>query len=464
MGNMSETSAGGSSGSSAGSAGSGAGSGTPGAPGTPQSVEEHLADILNAVRGLEAHSVTLADALGRTLAEDVTALVAIPGFDNSGMDGYAVRRDDLLAASDHAPVTLTVVADLAAGTSANPSLSPGTAARIMTGAPVPDGADAVVPIEHTDTGTDHVAIRTCPAIHAHIRRAGTDAQIGDHVLSAGDTITARHISSAASVGRSELRVIPAPRVGVISTGSELVPPGHPLAHGQIHDSNSYLLSAAVAEAGGVPVNLGPVPDDEDAFRELIARNAGRVDAFVLSGGVSVGAYDVVKAVLSRLGTVEFNRVRMQPGKPQAFGRWNDGTPIFGLPGNPVSAFVSFEVFVRPALRKMQGCRELERPRMQAIAGVGWRCPPGRRQYMPVTVQSDATRPDATRPEVATSDVTKRDVARASERGGMRVRPAAAGGSGSHLVASLAAAQALAIVDETIEEVREGDTVDVMLLS
>lgn len=435
------------------SASDGGAIGIPGAPGTPQSVDEHLAGILDIVRALDARSVPLAAALRRTLAENVTALIAIPGFDNSGMDGYAVRRDDLLTAGEASPITLTVVADLAAGTSGNPSLLAGTAARIMTGAPVPDGADAVVPIELTDAGTERVAIRACPAIHAHIRRAGADAQVGDHVLSAGETITARHISSAASVGRSELMVIPAPRIGVISTGSELIPPGQPLAHGQIHDSNSYLLSAAVTEAGAVAVNLGPVADDEDAFRDLIARNAESVDAFVLSGGVSVGAYDVVKAVLSKLGTVEFARVRMQPGKPQAFGRWSDGTPIFGLPGNPVSAFVSFEVFVRPALRKMQGCSELERPRAQGLADVSWHCPAGRRQYMPVTVRSDD----------AGSDVAGLDVA-GHGSAILRVRPAAAGGSGSHLVASLAAAQALAIVDESIDDVHEGDVVTVMLLS
>lgn len=410
----------------------------PGAPGTPSSVDEHLSRVLAGVEVLGATPVPLEESLGRTLAETVTALTDVPGFDNSAMDGYAVRRADVLTATDDAPVRLEVIADLAAGASSAPDIGPGTCARIMTGAPVPPGADAVVPVEETHAGTDWVAIRTAPAEHAHIRRAGDDVRVGDAVLFAGDAVTARHISSASSIGRRELVVHARPRVGVISTGSELVPPGEPLGYGQIHDSNSYLLSAAVAEAGGVPVNLGPVADDERMLEERLEGSAALVDVFVLSGGVSVGAYDVVKAVLSKRGSVQFARVRMQPGKPQAFGEWTDGTPIFGLPGNPVSAFVSFEVFVRPALRKMQGYRQLARPWQPAVVEVGWRCPVGRRQYMPVTV----TVGDA----------------------GLRVRPAAAGGSGSHLVASLAAAQGLAVVDEKVESVGEGDRVPVMLLT
>ena len=404
------------------------------------SVEEHLESILSEIEPLPARSIGLDRVVGRMLAEDVTARVDIPSFDNSSMDGYAVRREDLLSATTDHPVVLPVIADLAAGTAQNPQIESGTVARIMTGAPIPDGADAVVPIEDTDRGTGRVAIWQTPAGGAHIRRVGGDAHTGDLVLHSGVRLTARHIAAAAASGRDSLVVRPAPRVGILSTGSELVAPGEALRRGQIHDSNSYLLAAAVAEAGGEPVRLDSVPDDESRLREVLADHADDVDAFLLSGGVSVGAYDVVKAVLSALGTVRFRSIRMQPGKPQAFGRWSDGTPIFALPGNPVSAFVSFEVFVRPALRKLQGYLELQRPTQDAIAITGWASPSGRRQYMPVTVQ----------PALPHESVP-------------RVQPASAGGSGSHLVAGLATADALAVIDEGVERVRAGETVTVMLV-
>ena len=404
------------------------------------SVEEHQAAILSSLEPLPARPLRLDAAAGRVLATDVTARVNIPSFDNSSMDGYAVRRADLLSATVDAPVELPVVADLAAGTGQNPSIQPGEAARIMTGAPIPDGADAVVPIEDTDLGTSRVAIHQTPAPAAFIRRIGGDTRTGDRVLAAGTRLAARHIAAAAASGCDILSVYPAPRVGIISTGSELVELGEPLERGQIHDSNSYLLAAAVAEAGGEPVRLGLVPDDEDQFRRILAEHAGEVDAFLLSGGVSVGAYDVTKAVLSGLGTVTFSSVRMQPGKPQAFGRWTDGTPIFALPGNPVSAFVSFQVFVRPALRKLQGLTELQRPTTVASVARGWSSPAARRQYMPVTIQRSG-------PDGRT----------------LSIQPATAGGSGSHLVGSLAAADALAIVDESVQEVRVGDNLTVMLV-
>ncbi|KQV06164.1 molybdopterin molybdotransferase MoeA [Leifsonia sp. Root112D2] len=409
---------------------------------SPQSisVEQHLAGILAEIGPLAPGEVPLADALGLTLAADVTALVDVPGFDNSAMDGYALRRADVAAASADAPVRLTVIADLPAGTAENPRLEPGTAARIMTGAPIPDDADCVVPIENTDEGTDTVTVFTAEPGRSHIRHAGDDVRVGDPVLAAGRTLSSRDLAAAAAVGCRALAAHPAPRVAVLSTGSELVAPGEPLSHGQIHDSNSYLLAAAVTEAGGIPIRLGAVPDDADALRAVFETYAGQVDAFVTSGGVSVGAYDVVKAVLAPLGSVRFGPVRMQPGKPQGFGRWIDGTPIFALPGNPVSVFVSFETFVRPALRRMRGLTELQRPLLTAVAETGWRSPAGRAQYIPITVAEPAGREP------------------------MSIRPASVGGSGSHLVASLAAADGIAIVAEDVTEVRAGDTVAVRLVT
>ena len=401
------------------------------------SVEEHLARILSQVSAMPPTRVRLQDAAGLVLAEDVTASVDVPSFDNSSMDGYAVRRDDLLSATAETPVALPVTADLAAGTALDPHVGSGNAARIMTGAPMPDGADAVVPIEATDQGIVTVSIRETPEPGAFVRRIGSDVHIGDLVLRAGQRLTARHIAAGIAVGSDEVLVHRPPRIGIIATGSELVGAGEPLQRGQIHDSNSYLLAAAVAEAGGIAVPIDSVPDDDDILRATLNVHAGEVDAFVLSGGASVGAHDVSKSVLGPLDEMTFSAVRMQPGKPQGFGRWTDGTVIFVLPGNPVSSFVSFEVFVRPAIQKMLGRVLLQRSTTEAIVATGWRTPAGRRQYMPVAVD--------------TTDA------------GLRVRPATTGGSGSHLVASLAVADALAIIDETIDKVNQGDSVTVMLL-
>ncbi|HEU4808474.1 MAG TPA: gephyrin-like molybdotransferase Glp [Homoserinimonas sp.] len=399
------------------------------------SVDEHFSRVLGALEPLAPALTPLAQALGRTLAMDTVAQVDVPGFDNSAMDGYAVRRADVLAAGEDAPVTLQVVGDVAAGSASNPSILPGQAARIMTGAPLPDDADCVVPVEHTDAGTASVLISRAPEPSAHIRRVGTDIRLGELVLPAGRTLRATDLAAAAAAGLPGLVVHPAPRVGVLSTGDELRGPGESLARGQIHDSNSLLLAAAVTEAGGIPVQLGAIPDDNELLHQTFARHAADVDAFVTSGGVSVGAYDVVKAVLAPLG-VWFGPVRMQPGKPQGFGRWLDGTPIFTLPGNPVSVFVSFEAFVRPALLTLQGRLEVRRPLARATANIGWRSTQGRAQYMPAVVHETAT--------------------------GLQVQPASSGGSGSYLVASLANANALAIIREDATEVLEGETVDVLV--
>nr|WP_246318696.1 gephyrin-like molybdotransferase Glp [Leifsonia psychrotolerans] len=414
------------------------------------SVEEYRALVLADLRALPAERVELAAARGRTLAEPVTARTAIPPFHNSSMDGYAVRRFDLRGAGARHPVTLPVVADLPAGITATPTLVPGTVARIMTGAPLPPGADAVVPLEQTDRAPERVTIFAEPEPGAFIRLAGSDLSAGDLVLAAGVTLRERHLAAAASAGQHELPVHRRPRIAVISTGSELVQPGRPLLSGQIPDSNSQLLAAAVEQAGGIALAVGIVPDDDDLLRATLTDYAGQVDAFLLSGGVSVGAYDVVKAVLAPLG-VRFGPVRMQPGKPQGFGHWAGGLPIFALPGNPVSALVSFEVFVRPALRTLLGCREIDRPIIRAVAAEGWLCPPNRRQYIPVTLLSGAPNTGMTRGTATDAE------------GGIRVRPASRGGSGSHLVASLAAADGFAIVDESVEEIHPGDPVDVMLL-
>lgn len=422
------------------------------APDAPQSVsvEQHRERILNAVSPLTPVELPLAEAHGRRLAFAVTSPIDVPGFDNSSMDGYAVRRADLTAASAATPVTLRVIADVPAGSDLDPAIGPGEAARIMTGAPLPSDADAIVPVEDVVGGVEQgltaeppasIEVLAAPAEAAFVRRTGTDTRAGDPVLEAGRVLGARDLAAAAVVGLSRLLVHPAPRIGVVSTGDELRPPGKRLNRGQIYDSNAVLLEALITENGCVPVNLDAVADDEQAFRDLLTNAAGRVDAIVTSGGVSVGAFDIVKHVLAPVG-VWFGPVRMQPGKPQGFGAYagDGGHPaplIFALPGNPVSVFVSFEQFVRPALFAMQGRDDWARPVVTATALESWTCPPARRQFLPAILDQST--------DTAT------------------VRPASAGGSGSHLGASLAAANAIVVVPEHIDKVRAGDRVDVTLI-
>ena len=417
------------------------------------SVATQQAAVLAAMPQLASVTVPLAEALGRTLAAPVVAAHPLPLFDNSGMDGYAVHESDVASATAESPVVLEVVADVAAGSPLDPALPPGTAARVMTGAAVPSDADAVVPVEHTAEFVTHAAsggwhsdptisVITAPKPGAHIRRTGEDVRPGEVVLEAGVLLTARHLAAAAGAGAARVEVSTAPRVAVISTGSELRPAGEALERGQIPESNSLLLAGLVDAAGGDVVHRGTVADDEAALRAALEEvEAAGVDLVVLSGGVSVGVYDVVKTVLSTLGTVDFVKVAMQPGKPQAFGRLQGGTPVFGLPGNPVSVAVSFEVFVRPALLRMQRRRHVHRPTLRVIASTGWRTPPERMQFMPV-VFGDPQEPG----------------------GAPTVRPATGGGSGSHLVGGLAAAEGFAIVPAEWSEVRAGDELAAMLVT
>ena len=400
-------------------------------------VADHLSDILSAVRPLTPLDVQLLDAHGCVLVEDVVAPWPLPQFDNSAMDGYAVRAEDVRDASEDEPVELPVVADIAAGETQVDAIGPGLAARIMTGAPIPVGADAVVPVEYTDGGTARVRITLAAQAGRHLRRIGEDVQAGDTVLTAGTFLGAAQVGLLAAVGNDRVKVRPRPRVVVISTGRELVEPGLPLALGQITDSNSYTLTASAREAGAVAFRVAPVPDDETKLLSLIEDQLVRADVIVTSGGISAGAYDVVKAVLSELGTVTFDKVAMQPGMPQGFGTIGDeATPIFTLPGNPVSAFVSFEVFVRPAIRKMLGVSRLHRPSVKAILQSTLRSPEGKRQFARARWQPA---PD----------------------GSHLVTPLA--GQASHMLADLAYANALVVVPEQVTEVAAGQVVDTVLL-
>ncbi|MGV0836713.1 molybdopterin molybdotransferase MoeA [Mycolicibacterium thermoresistibile] len=342
-----------------------------------RSVAEHRRVVAELITTRPPTIVPLEDALGLVLADDVTAPLSLPGFDNSAMDGYAVVAEDVIDASAEHPVQLPVAEDIPAGRTDRLALKPGTAHRIMTGAPLPARATSVVPVEATDGGTETVTIRAAAQPGRHIRRAGEDVTAGTTVLQAGQLVTPAMLGLAAALGLSTLPVIPRPRVLVMSTGSELVAAGTPLRPGQIYESNAVMLAAAIRDAGGQVIATPMTGDDVDTFHSALERHTTDVDLIITTGGVSAGAYEVVKDSLG--DEVEFVKVAMQPGMPQGAGRLAD-VPIITLPGNPVSALVSFEVFVRGPLRAAMGLPNPERPRVAAVLAEDLTSPKGKRQF------------------------------------------------------------------------------------
>lgn len=398
-----------------------------------RSVDEHLEHILSLTPESSSKLVPVAEALGAVLAADVCAAVNVPVFTNSAMDGYAVHFADVQHATPENPVSLTVTADLPAGTSQHPVIERGQAARIMTGAPFPRGADTVVPVEETDAGESLVRIMGVKNKGAHIRMSGEDIRAGEILVSAGTRLGALELSAIASVGVSEVRVSVRPRVSVMSTGSELVEPGGRLEFGQIPESNSVLIATLAKEAGAEVVFRGTVNDEVESLLDSVD-SLPEADVLILSGGVGAGAYDVVKTAFGPHGDIEFMTVAMQPGKPQGFGQLADGTLVFCLPGNPVSAAVSFETFVRPALNKMSGASE---PAPQwAIAGADWRSKPGRVLTIPAVLES-------------------------TPEGKLIAHPAnVAPGMGSHRSATLAKVQAWVVIPPETDAVSIGDIVQI----
>lgn len=414
------------------------------------SVEEALARMLAGLGPLPPQEIPLDAALGRVLAVDVAARITLPPWDNSAMDGFAVRSGDVAGASETTPVRLTVHGEVAAGHAPTTSVGQGSAVRILTGAMLPPGADAVVPVEETDSLPGSaalpasVAILAAAPIGAHIRRAGSDLRAGDHLLEHGTRIRPATLAVIAAAGHGAVSVHGRPRVAILGTGDELVPPGLPLGPAQIPDSNSVSLAAQAQAAGADVIRLGIAPDDRGHILASLRRGIAEADIVVVSGGVSVGAHDEVKAAFDALGRLDLWRIAVQPGKPLAFGRAvrPDGSGealLFGLPGNPVSSFVTFELFVRPVLRRLAG--HLDGPGrtvVHARLAEPVRKARGRRAYLRVRLRSA---PDGTGAWDAVL----------------------AGGQGSHILSALALADGLAIIPETVDSLPAGAMVDVIRL-
>lgn len=406
-------------------------------------IDDHLAALHELLPEHAPIELRVTDAVGLVLAHDIVGDVSLPAFPNSAMDGYAVVSADLADVTVEDPVTLEVEGEVVAGSDQLPQVHPGRCVRIMTGAPLPPGADAVVPVETTsDASTGGASTartatvrfhRTCPA-GANIRVVGEDLRPGQLLVPAGRRISPADVALLANAGQTRVPCNPPPRVVVLSTGDELVNADDTPGPGQIRDGNGPMLAAMVRQAGGVPFQGGIVRDDRKALMYALDSNLGHADLVVCTGGASAGTRDLLPDVIGSLGEVWTAKVAMQPGMPQILGRIRD-TPVVGLPGNPVSAFVSFEVFVRPTIRVMQGRRDLARPKVVAETTEALRSPPNKRSYLRVRLAHDQGRWTAT----------------------------PTGAQGSHLVTSIAQADGLAVVPEGTNEIAEGATVDVHLL-
>jgi molybdopterin molybdotransferase len=398
--------------------------------------EEARARVLDRLRPLPPRRVPLTEALGCVLAEDVSAGEDLPPFANSAMDGFALRSEDVRGADQGSPVDLRLVGEVFAGSARLPKVEPGTAVRIMTGGPLPPGADAVVPVERAETSGETVRVQLAPPERGFVREAGEDVRAGTIVLERGRPVDPAAVGMLASVGCHQVPVHPKPRVSVVSTGDELVDPGEQLGPGKIRDSNSWLLVAQVRAAGAEAFRCGRLQDDPDALRRGFALAAAEGDFVLTSGGVSVGERDYTKRALAELGDVTSWRVAMQPGMPQAFGM-AAGTPLFGLPGNPVSCFVVFEVLVRPALRRLAGMPDdrLDRPRVMARLAEPVRSPAGRVSFLRVRL----------------------------EAGDDALSASLTGAQGSGVLSSVVAADGLAVVPADQTELPAGAEVSVVLL-
>lgn len=405
-------------------------------------VQQALTAVLAGVAVLPAEQVPLLDALGRVLAQDVVARESLPPFANSSMDGYALLAADLANASPATPATLRVIGDVAAGAVLNVAVERGTAVRIMTGAPLPPGADVVVPVEDTNEAWRNkerplpaqIQVNRAVKPGDYIRHPGEDIEAGQTILEKGHILRPQEVGVLASLGISQVTVIRRPRVAILATGDELLEIDQPLQPGKIRNSNGFTQAAQVLALGAVPIELGIAGDTETAVRLKLQEGLeANADLFISSAGVSVGAYDVVKAVLEQEGNVGFWRVRMRPGKPLAYGTYH-GVPYLGLPGNPVSAMVSFERFARAAILKMSGKAPLDRPTVQATVREEIHSD-GRESYLRAVVTRSGSGYEATQ----------------------------TGDQGSHIMTSLVRANALLIVPEGVYTVAPGSQLTAWML-
>ena len=409
-------------------------------------VEEAFERIMASFSSLEPVEKPLLDTLGQVLAEEVLSPLDLPPLANSAMDGYAVRHRDIEGASPDTPKSLDVIGIVAAGQVSTQTVAPGTTIRIMTGAPIPDGADTVVPFEETDEvarrraghSSDHIAILSSLPLGGNVRPAGEDVHAGQHVLHAGIVIRPSVIGVMASLGIQTVKVVRRPVVSILSTGDELVPSGQPLEPGKIFDSNSFSAAASVAACGGIPKVVGIARDNLEDLNSKLNETAGS-DLIITSAGVSKGDYDIVKDVLTQRGDMNFWSVRMRPAKPLAFGHLKDeggrSIPLLGLPGNPVSAMVAFEVFARPAILTMLGRRNLTRPMVDGVLTGPIHNYDGRRVYARVQV----ARKDGTYYATPT------------------------GPQGSNILTSMAQANGLAICPEDLASKETGEQVKLIML-
>jgi molybdopterin molybdotransferase len=413
------------------------------------SVEEALEKILSAVHVLEPEEKPILDCLGQVLAVDVVSALDVPPHDNSAMDGYAVRSIDLTGAIESKPVILKVIGEVAAGYVAQEKVTKGTAIRIMTGAPLPEGANAVVQFENTDElerrskgkGLDEIGIYSPAGEGLNVRRRGEDISEGQVVLKKGTVLRAAETGVLASLGLARVAVIRRPVISVLSTGDELCDINGPLEEGKIYDSNTYSIAAGILSCGGIPSVIGIGRDTLQSLRLKITEGLN-ADMLITSGGVSKGDYDVVKDVLADMGEIGFWTVRMKPGKPLAFGTIRKGgvvdlrvIPHMGLPGNPASSMITFEQFARPAILKMMGKRNFQRPVVQAVIDGRIKNSDGRRIYARVIVSGT----------------------------GSGYKASLTGPQGSGILTSMALANGLAVIPEDCPAVREGDKVAVQLL-
>ena len=400
-----------------------------------RTVAEHLAACLEIARPAAPLDVVLLDAVGCVLAADIIADIDLPSADLAGLDGYAVMSAAVAEANEATPVSLEVMDAVRAGDVRPTRLVPGAAVLIDSGAPLPLGADAVVPWMLTDRGQSRVQVRAAVSAGQNVRRRAGDVAAGTTVLPRGSRVSARQIALLAGIGRYRVKVMPAPRVVIVSIGDELVEPGQPRDPGDVFDANGHALASAVTDAGGRAFRVAAVPDELSALAETIEDQLVRADLVITTGGLSAGQGDTVKEVLAPLGSVRFDAVAMVPGRQLGLGTVED-TPIFCLPGDPVTAQIAFETFVRPVLRQIAGRRNLHRSSLPASISTGWHSPPGKREFVPVRLTGSPSRGYAAVP--------------ASPPGATRLL-------------GLARANAIAVVPETTHTVVAGETLHCLLL-